>query len=114
MIDPNYLSKLAAISISWVFFFSFIAFQFEFFFSLLDATVFRMLSRRDVEVVVENGKPFLFKTGPGSLNKMSLYLTSGRQGIGKVCSIWQKASYSILMVDGCESLSSMVDCAVMF
>uniref|UniRef100_A0A1J3K747 Zinc finger protein VAR3, chloroplastic n=1 Tax=Noccaea caerulescens TaxID=107243 RepID=A0A1J3K747_NOCCA len=43
-----------------------------------------MLSRRDVEVVVENGKPFLFKTGPDSLNKMSLYLTSGRQGIGKI------------------------------
>ncbi|CAA7061454.1 unnamed protein product [Microthlaspi erraticum] len=43
-----------------------------------------MLSRRDVEVVVENGKPFLFKTGPDSLKKMSLYLTSGPQGIVKI------------------------------
>ncbi|KAJ0261111.1 Zinc finger protein VAR3 [Hirschfeldia incana] len=41
-----------------------------------------MVSRRDVEVVVENGKPFLFKTGPDSLKRLSLYLTSGRQGVG--------------------------------
>ncbi|CAN6811554.1 unnamed protein product [Brassica oleracea] len=36
-----------------------------------------MVSRRDVEVVVENGKPFLFRTGQDSLKRMSLYLTSG-------------------------------------
>ncbi|XP_009131608.1 zinc finger protein VAR3, chloroplastic [Brassica rapa] len=36
-----------------------------------------MVSRRDVEVVVENGKPFLFREGPDSLKRMSLYLTSG-------------------------------------
>lgn len=53
----------------------------------------RMLSKRDVEVVVENGKPFLFRTGPDSLKRLSLYLRSGRQGIGKVSSIfWQKLS----------------------
>ena len=46
--------------------------------------VVRMVSRRDVQVVVENVKPFLFRTGPDSLKRMSLYLTSGRQGIGKV------------------------------
>ena len=39
--------------------------------------VVRMVSRRDVEVVVENGKPFLFRTGQDSLKRMSLYLTSG-------------------------------------
>ena len=43
-----------------------------------------MVSRRDVQVVVENVKPFLFRTGPDSLKRMRLYLTSGRQGIGKV------------------------------
>ncbi|CAN6975087.1 hypothetical protein Bca4012_000770 [Brassica carinata] len=36
-----------------------------------------MVSRRDVEVVVENGKPFLFREGQDSLKRMSLYLTSG-------------------------------------
>lgn len=48
--------------------------------------IIRMLSRRDIEVVVENGKPFLFRTGPDSLKRMSLYLRSGHQGIGKVSS----------------------------
>lgn len=43
-----------------------------------------MVSRRDVQVVVENVKPFLFRTGADSLKRMRLYLTSGRQGIGKV------------------------------
>lgn len=49
-------------------------------------------------MVVENGKPFLFRTGPDSLRKLSLYLRSGRQGIGKVSSIWQ-TKLSLLMVD---------------
>ncbi|KAL1195507.1 Zinc finger protein VAR3 [Cardamine amara subsp. amara] len=55
-----------------------------------------MLSRRDVEVVVENGKPFLFRTGPDSLKRMSLYLRSGHQGIGKVVDM-DKASTVDLM-----------------
>ncbi|KAG7551020.1 Zinc finger RanBP2-type [Arabidopsis thaliana x Arabidopsis arenosa] len=55
-----------------------------------------MLSRRDVEVVVENGKPFLFRTGPDSLKRMSLYLRSGRQGIGKMMDM-EKASTVDLM-----------------
>ncbi|CAH2072492.1 unnamed protein product [Thlaspi arvense] len=55
-----------------------------------------MLSRRDVEVVVENGKPFLFTTGPDSLKKMSLYLRSGPQGIGKILDM-DKASTVDLM-----------------
>ncbi|CAN8300379.1 unnamed protein product [Cochlearia groenlandica] len=42
-----------------------------------------MLSRRDIEVVVEKGKPFLFRTGPDSLKKMSLYIRSGRQILDK-------------------------------
>ncbi|XP_010420507.1 PREDICTED: zinc finger protein VAR3, chloroplastic [Camelina sativa] len=42
-----------------------------------------MLSRRDVEVVVNNGKPFLFRSGPDSLRRLSLYLRSGI-GIGKI------------------------------
>ncbi|KAL0735649.1 hypothetical protein Bca4012_011859 [Brassica carinata] len=55
-----------------------------------------MVSRRDVQVVVENGKPFLFRTGPDSLKRMSLYLTSDRQGIGKVLNM-DKASTVDLM-----------------
>ncbi|CAF1781114.1 hypothetical protein HID58_088856 [Brassica napus] len=55
-----------------------------------------MVSRRDVQVVVENVKPFLFRTGPDSLKRMSLYLTSGRQGIGKVVDM-DKASTLDLM-----------------
>ncbi|KAG2300271.1 hypothetical protein Bca52824_036743 [Brassica carinata] len=55
-----------------------------------------MLSMRDVQVVVENMKPFLFRTGPDSLKRMSLYLASGRQGIGKVLDI-DKASTVDLM-----------------
>ncbi|KAJ4882588.1 hypothetical protein Rs2_32681 [Raphanus sativus] len=43
-----------------------------------------MVSRRDVQVVVENVKPLLFRIVPDSLERMSLYLTSvGPQGIGK-------------------------------
>lgn len=54
---------------------------------LMDVTVVRMVSRRDVEVVVENVKSLLFRTGPDSLKRMSLYLRSGRQGVGNVSSI---------------------------
>lgn len=49
----------------------------------------RMVSRRDVEVVVESGKPFLFRKGQDSLKRMSLYLTSG-----DVSSILAKKLYS--------------------
>ncbi|CAG7911008.1 hypothetical protein BRARA_J01779 [Brassica rapa] len=55
-----------------------------------------MVSRRDVQVVVENVKPFLFRTGADSLKRMRLYLTSGRQGIGKVLDV-DKASTVDLM-----------------
>ncbi|KAG2333732.1 hypothetical protein Bca52824_004912 [Brassica carinata] len=55
-----------------------------------------MVSRRDVEVVVENGKPFLFRTGPDSLKGMSLYLRSGRQGVGNILDV-DKASTVDLM-----------------
>ncbi|KAG7609561.1 Zinc finger RanBP2-type [Arabidopsis suecica] len=55
-----------------------------------------MLSRRDVEVMVENGKPFLFRTGPDSLKRMGLYLRSGRQGTGKMMDM-EKASTVDLM-----------------
>ncbi|CAH8381410.1 unnamed protein product [Eruca vesicaria subsp. sativa] len=37
-----------------------------------------MVSRRDVEVVVENVKPFVFRKGQDSLKRMSVYLRSGR------------------------------------
>jgi len=64
-----------------------------------------MLSRRDVEVLVENGKPFLFKTGPDSLKRMSLYLRSGLQGIGKVSSIfWQMLSLLLVNARLCLNL----------
>lgn len=55
-----------------------------------------MVSRRDVEVVVENVKPFLFRTGPDSLKRMSLYLRSGRQGVGNILDV-DKASTVDLM-----------------
>ncbi|KAF8085430.1 hypothetical protein N665_0667s0026 [Sinapis alba] len=56
-----------------------------------------MVSRRDVEVVVENGKPFLFRTGPDSLKRLSLYLKSGRQGVGNIVDMDKKASTVDLM-----------------
>ncbi|XP_024012246.1 zinc finger protein VAR3, chloroplastic isoform X2 [Eutrema salsugineum] len=66
-----------------------------------------MLSRRDVEVVVENGKPFLFRTGPDSLKKMSLYLRSGHQGIGKVLDMDKASTVDLMRL----LLSYVVDCA---
>lgn len=37
----------------------------------------RLLSRKDVEVVVGNGSPFLFKDGDDSVRKMASFLHNG-------------------------------------
>lgn len=37
----------------------------------------RLLSRRDLEVVVENGTPFLFRNGDDSARRMRLFLSQG-------------------------------------
>ena len=39
---------------------------------LLD--LYRLLSKRDIEVVVENGQPFLFKKGEDSVRRMRSFL----------------------------------------
>uniref|UniRef100_A0A2P2JQ34 Uncharacterized protein MANES_08G151700 n=1 Tax=Rhizophora mucronata TaxID=61149 RepID=A0A2P2JQ34_RHIMU len=36
-----------------------------------------MLSRRDIEIIVANGTPFLFKNGDDSVNRMRLFLGGG-------------------------------------
>ncbi|KAL0843245.1 hypothetical protein Bca101_016490 [Brassica carinata] len=66
-----------------------------------------MVSRRDVEVVVENGKPFLFRTGPDSLKRMSLYLRSGRQSVGNILDVDKASTVDLMRV----LLSCVVDFA---
>ncbi|KAB2607698.1 zinc finger protein VAR3 [Pyrus ussuriensis x Pyrus communis] len=46
-------------------------------FSRQRAGLLRLLSRRDLEVVVENGTPFLFQNGDDSLRRMRLFLGQG-------------------------------------
>ncbi|BBN67380.1 zinc finger Ran-binding family protein [Prunus dulcis] len=41
------------------------------------AGLLRLLSRRDLEVVVENGTPFLFRNGDDSARRMRLFLSQG-------------------------------------
>lgn len=41
----------------------------------------RLLSRKDIEVVVENGLPFLFKNSEESVRMMRLFLQSGDNNV---------------------------------
>ncbi|KFK26004.1 hypothetical protein AALP_AA8G190300 [Arabis alpina] len=65
-----------------------------------------ILSKRDVQVVVENGKPFLFRTGTDSLKKMSLYLTSSSQGIGKILGMDKATTVDLMKLLLCYVVDS--------
>lgn len=41
----------------------------------------RMLSRKDIEVIVEKGMPFLFKNGDDSGRRMRSFLGSGHSNV---------------------------------
>lgn len=53
---------------------------------LLMGIVYSMLSRRDIEVVVENGTPFLFKNGDDSVRRMRLFLGNGDSNVSLISS----------------------------
>lgn len=41
----------------------------------------RLLSRKEIEVLVQNGKPFLFKDGEESARKLRLFLGSAKSNV---------------------------------
>ena len=41
----------------------------------------RLLSRKEIEVVVQNGKPFLFKDGEESARRLRVFLDSGESNV---------------------------------
>ncbi|XVF56783.1 hypothetical protein PTKIN_Ptkin06aG0147800 [Pterospermum kingtungense] len=44
----------------------------------------RLLSRKDIEVVVQNGKPFLFKDGDESTRRLRVFLDNGESNVADV------------------------------
>ncbi|XP_038992631.1 zinc finger protein VAR3, chloroplastic-like [Hibiscus syriacus] len=44
----------------------------------------RLLSRKEIEVVVQNGKPFLFKDGEESARRLLVFLNSGESNVADV------------------------------
>lgn len=45
----------------------------------------RLLSRKEIEVVVQNGTPFLFKDGEESVRRLTLFLASGESNVSGIC-----------------------------